>query len=66
MRRSISCAWCSVARRSHSVVVIEVPNAPAVMRAKFETPDADGTRSAGSPWNVIDTIAMKKVAMPMP
>ena len=49
VRCSTSCAWCSVARRSHSVVVIEVPNEPAVMRAKLNRPEAAGMRSGGRP-----------------
>src|SRR3546814_1656033 len=37
---SVRRAWCCAARLSHSVVAIEVPNAPAVSRAKFDRPDA--------------------------
>src|SRR5262252_5950410 len=40
-RCSTSWAWCRVARFSHSVVAIDVANAPAVMRMKLLRPDAD-------------------------
>ncbi|MNT22322.1 hypothetical protein D3C72_1577030 [compost metagenome] len=63
---STSCAWCSAARLSHSVVAIEVPMAPAVMRRKFDSPDAAGMRSGVRPDSVMVTSGMKKNAIAMP
>ena len=54
------------ARFSHSVVVTEVPMAPAVMRMKLDTPEADATRSGPMPDMVIVTNGMKKNAIATP
>ena len=60
---SASCAWCRLARRSHNVVKIDVPNEPAVMRAKLNRPDAAGMRSGDSPERLSVTSGMKNSAM---
>src|SRR5438132_14098624 len=66
LRCSTSCAWCSVARRSHNVVVIEVPKAPAVMRAKLNSPEAAGMRSGANPDSEIETSGMKNADIAAP
>ena len=63
---STSWAWCRLARRSHSVVEIEVPTAPQVIRTKFDRPDALGIFSGGISLSVIVIKGMKKPAMAMP
>ena len=55
-----------MARRSHSVVEIDVPTAPAVIRTKFDRPDALGIFSGGISLSVIVISGMKKPAMAMP
>ncbi len=50
----------------HNVVVIDVPNDPAVMRAKLNRPEAPGIRSGGSPDNAIEMRGMKKNAIATP
>src|SRR2546421_11144246 len=50
---SARCAWCSDARFSHIVVEIDVPNAPAVIRAKFVRPDAAGILSGHGPDSLV-------------
>src|SRR5262245_59210212 len=59
-RCSTSWAWCRVARLSHSVVAIEVANAPAVMRMKLLRPDAEAIWSCLSPDRARVTSGMKK------
>ena len=51
---------------SHNVVAIDVPNAPAVMRAKFDKPDADGILSGVKPDIVSVTKGINKNAIAMP
>ncbi len=58
--------WCSVARLSHSVVAIDVPIAPNMIRTKFDRPAAAGMRSGGSPASVIVVSGMKKNAIAPP
>ena len=60
------CAWCMAARLSHTVVAIEVPMAPAVMRVKLLRPAADGIRSGGMPAKVSVVKGMKNMAMAAP
>ena len=55
-----------MARRSHKVVEIDVPMAPAVIRTKFDRPDALGIFSGGISLSVIVIKGMKKPAMAMP
>ena len=43
-----------------------MPNAPAVIRTKFDRPDALGILSGGRPDSVIDTSGMKKHATAAP
>ena len=47
-------------------MLIDAPNAPAVMRMKFDSPDAAAIRSGGRPDSVIVTSGMKKNAIAMP
>ena len=63
---SASCAWCVVARSSQTVVTIDVPMAPAVIRKKLDKPEAAGIRSGVSPDNVIVTSGIKKNAIATP
>src|SRR5450830_471072 len=63
---STNCAWCKLARFSQTVVEIEVPNAPAVMRAKLDKPEAAGMRSGVMPDRVMVTSGMKKNGMATP
>ncbi len=60
-RPSVSCAWSQrLARRSHSVVEIDVPMAPAVMRMKLDRPEAEGMRSGVISDSVIVTSGMRR------
>ncbi len=59
-------AWCMAARSCQTVVAIEVPNDPAVMRAKFDSPDAAGILSGEMPDIVKVTSGIKKKAMATP
>ncbi|KOF55156.1 hypothetical protein AD428_02175 [Achromobacter sp. DMS1] len=63
---SVSCAWCRVARFSQSVVEIEVPNAPAVRRRKFDSPEAAGMRQGSMPESVMEVSGTKNAAMAAP
>src|SRR3984957_6352826 len=63
---SASRVWCSASCRSQKVVVIEVAKALKMMRRKFDTPEAEGTRQGGKLSSRIEIIATKKVPMPMP
>ena len=53
-------------RLSHSVVTTDAPIAPAVIRTKFDRPDAAAMRSGGSPERVRDSSGRKKVAIAAP
>ena len=50
-------------KSGHAVVAIDVPNEPAVMRAKLKSPDADGILSGESPDRLSVTSGMKKIAI---
>jgi len=43
---SASWLWCNASRRSHMVVVIDAAKPPAVMRVKFEMPEANALDQA--------------------
>src|SRR5882672_8934527 len=47
-------------RRSQKVVTSDTENPAAMMRAKFESPEAEAMRSAGTPSSRMLTVAMKK------
>src|SRR5205814_9629628 len=49
-----------------SVVNIDVPTAPAVMRTKFDKPAAAGMRGGGRPENTIACSGTKKKAIAAP
>ncbi|MNL89478.1 hypothetical protein D3C87_2198120 [compost metagenome] len=55
-----------MARFSHSVVAIDVPNAPAVRRRKFDNPDAAGMRHGSMLDRVMDVSGTKNAAMAAP
>ena len=63
---SASRLWCRVARLSHVVVAIDVANAAAVMRRKFEMLVAAGMRCGGMPssWSVMTATKKKAMATP--
>src|SRR5207237_3045672 len=63
---SESRAWCSASRRSHHVVVSEVPKLPAMVRTVFASPEALASRSGGRPESRIDISGTKKSASPTP
>jgi hypothetical protein len=63
---STRCSWCIVARLSHSVVAMEVPIAPIVIRTKFDRPAAAGMRDGGRPASVSVVSGMKKNAIAPP
>lgn len=48
------------------MVKIDVPKAPAVMRAKFDRPEALGIIAGGNPTSVIATSGTKKHATAAP
>ena len=54
------------ARLSHSVVTIDVPMAPAVMRVKLLKPAAEGMRAGSMPASVSVVSGMKNAAMAAP
>ncbi len=57
---SLICAWCMAARSCQMVVAMEVPKEPAVMRTKFDKPEAAGIFSGEMPDSVMVTSGMKK------
>src|SRR5579862_6041172 len=58
--RSVIWLWCIAARRSQKVVTRETEKPAAMMRAKFDRPEADGIFSGGTPSSRMLTVAMKK------
>ena len=63
---SVRWAWCIAARLSHSVVAIDVPIAPAVIRTKFDRPAAAGMCSGVCPDISRVLSGMKKKAIAAP
>ena len=63
---SARCAWCNAARSAHSVVVIEVPMAPAMVRMKLDSPAAAAMRSGAMPDISSVVSGMKKNAIAAP
>ena len=59
-------AWCSPARSDQSVVVIDVPIAPAMVRVKFDSPAAAAMRSGAMPDISKVVSGMKKNAIAAP
>ena len=51
--------WCSASRRSQKVVTSDTEKPAATMRAKLESPDADGIRSGGMASSRMVMVAMK-------
>ena len=60
VRCSTSCAWCSAARLSQSVVALEVATAPAMMRRKLFSPEPAAIWSCRRPPSARLTSGMKK------
>src|SRR5580692_4570306 len=63
---SASRAWCSASRRSQKVVVKEVAKLPAVMRRKFDKPDAAGILCCGRPSKITASRETKNSPMANP
>src|SRR3954471_14091656 len=58
--------WCSDSLRSQIVVANEAAKLPAVIREKFDRPEADGSCWGATPFSEMVTIERKKVLMRTP
>src|SRR3569832_1107317 len=58
--RSAMWLWCKAARRSQKVVTSDIEKLAAMMRAKFDRPEAEGIFSVGTPSSRMLMVAMKK------
>ena len=63
---SLKCAWCMAALSCQMLVAIDVPKEPAVIRVKFDRPEAAGILSGAMPDSVSVTSGMKKKAIDTP
>src|SRR4051812_26931451 len=63
---SDSRVWCRDSLRSQIVVASEAAKLPAVMRQKFDRPDAEGNCWGGTPFREMVTIDRKKVLIATP
>ena len=63
---SDSRVWCTASPRSQIVVASEAAKLPAVIREKFDRPEACGVCWGGMPFSEMVTIEMKKVLIATP
>ena len=63
---SASRVWCRLSDRPQMVVVRAAAKLPAVRRAKFDKPVAEGIWLMGTPFRVIVTIETKNTLMATP